>query len=289
MGVLGGCPASSWPWGPTACSCCQTAGWGSAHHPGRWCLRSAVRRWPPGGTCSSVQCHPSATTPLPAELKGGSVTPWREAWGQVPRGSQLCPGESWVRTSSASLSPKAAAASTSLSLVWAKRAGGCRSRPEEADSNAKWRSSSLLCNCGQPDVPTSWQKWSLTFHRRQPPVLSQGHRGLEEEPGPHLLLEVAPLLLVYQHQVEVIAHRELLVDVPHGGRELIPCQEEPDRDGLSCRRKARVSTVGKVTHSPLCQVTLTPAEMPLECSTEPLCLLGRCTRSAAQQGAETKM
>lgn len=65
-GCWGGSPAASWLWGPTACCCCQTAGWGSAPHPGRLYPRSVVRRWPPGGTCSSVRCHLSATTPLPA-------------------------------------------------------------------------------------------------------------------------------------------------------------------------------------------------------------------------------
>lgn len=32
-----------------------------------------------------------------------------------------------------------------------------------------------------------------------------------------LLFEVAPLLLVYKDQVKVVTHRELLVDVSHGG------------------------------------------------------------------------
>lgn len=65
-GCWGASPAASGPQGPTACCCCQTAGWGSAPHPGRLCPRSAVKRWLPGGTCSSVRCHPSATAPLPA-------------------------------------------------------------------------------------------------------------------------------------------------------------------------------------------------------------------------------
>lgn len=56
------------------------------------------------------------------------------------------------------------------------------------------------------------------------PVLSLGlPGGLEEVPRLHLLFEVASFLLVYQHQVEIIAHRELLVDVPHGGGELVAC------------------------------------------------------------------
>ena len=56
-------------------------------------------------------------------------------------------------------------------------------------------------------------------------------------PHPHLLLEVAALLVVDEHQVEVVAHGELLVDVPHGGCELVARQEEADGDGLSCRAR----------------------------------------------------
>lgn len=41
----------------------------------------------------------------------------------------------------------------------------------------------------------------------------------------HLLFEVAPLLLVDQHQVQVVAHGELLVDVSHGGSQIITGQE----------------------------------------------------------------
>ena len=48
----------------------------------------------------------------------------------------------------------------------------------------------------------------------------------------HLLLEVPPLLLVHQDQVEVVADTELLVDIPHGGREVVAGQEETDGDGL---------------------------------------------------------
>ena len=50
----------------------------------------------------------------------------------------------------------------------------------------------------------------------------------------HLLLEVTPLLLVNEHQVEVVAHRELLVDVPPGRRQLVTAQKQPYRDGLAC-------------------------------------------------------
>lgn len=79
-------PAASWPLGPTACCCCQTVGQGSAPHPGRLCPRSAVRQWLPGGTCSSVRCHPSATTPPPAGLEERAIRYLREAQGCFSQG-----------------------------------------------------------------------------------------------------------------------------------------------------------------------------------------------------------
>lgn len=51
----------------------------------------------------------------------------------------------------------------------------------------------------------------------------------------YLLLEIAPLLLIDENQVEVVAHRKLLVDVPHGRRHLVARKEQPDGDGLSYR------------------------------------------------------
>lgn len=41
----------------------------------------------------------------------------------------------------------------------------------------------------------------------------------------NLLFEVASLLLIDQHQVQVIAHREFLVDVSHGGSQIIASQK----------------------------------------------------------------
>ena len=52
----------------------------------------------------------------------------------------------------------------------------------------------------------------------------------------HLLFEVASLLLIDQNQVEVIPDGELLVDVPHGGRQFIPTQEQTYGDGFTCAR-----------------------------------------------------
>lgn len=52
--------------GPTVCCRRRTVGRGFVPPPGVSCPRSAGRRWPPGGTCSSGRCHPSATAPPPA-------------------------------------------------------------------------------------------------------------------------------------------------------------------------------------------------------------------------------
>jgi len=51
------------------------------------------------------------------------------------------------------------------------------------------------------------------------------------------VLEVAAVLLVDEDQVEVVARRELLVDVAERRRELEPAQEQPDRDRLACARE----------------------------------------------------
>lgn len=48
-----------------------------------------------------------------------------------------------------------------------------------------------------------------------------------------LLFEVTPLLLVHQYQVEVIANRELFIDVPHRRRQFIAAEEEADWNGLA--------------------------------------------------------
>lgn len=66
----------------------------------------------------------------------------------------------------------------------------------------------------------------------------------------NLLLKVAPLLLIDENQVEVVAHRKLLVDVPHGRRHLVARKEQPDGDGLSYRTASHrllISEIHKVT------------------------------------------
>lgn len=55
----------------------------------------------------------------------------------------------------------------------------------------------------------------------------------------HLLFEIASVLLVYENQVEVISHWELLVDVSHAGRQLIARQKQADGDGFSWRSRGQ--------------------------------------------------
>ncbi len=54
----------------------------------------------------------------------------------------------------------------------------------------------------------------------------------------HLLLEVSSLLLVNENQVKVISHGELLVDVPHGGGEVVAREKDADRYRLALDRRA---------------------------------------------------
>lgn len=58
----------------------------------------------------------------------------------------------------------------------------------------------------------------------------------------HLLFKVAPLFLIDQHQVEVITHGELLIDVPHRWSQLVASQKEPDGNGLPCKEHKTIST-----------------------------------------------
>lgn len=87
-------------------------------------------------------------------------------------------------------------------------------------------------------------------------MLFLGSQGPGGGDRPHLLFEIAPFLLIYQHQVKVIAHRELLVDVTHGWGELIPSQEEPDWDGFSWKGQAEIRPKDKVTQSILHHIIL---------------------------------
>lgn len=187
-GCWGGSPAAPGP-RPTACCCCRTAGWGSAPQPGRWCPRSAARRWLPGGTCSSLRCHLSATTPLPAELGGGGCDTLREACGGA-QGLQPSPG------------------------ILAKPPAGqqlpvCTPPPGAPNGGTKGRGVAGL-GLGKRTQRVTWEPWFSP--RAQPPWTTRG-RGDEQTlqalpflSGSHLLFEIAPLLLIYEHQVEVIAH-----------------------------------------------------------------------------------
>ena len=53
-----------------------------------------------------------------------------------------------------------------------------------------------------------------------------------ESPCPCLLLEVTSLFFVNEDKVQVIADAEFLVDVSHGGREVIAGQEQAYGDGF---------------------------------------------------------
>ena len=53
--------------------------------------------------------------------------------------------------------------------------------------------------------------------------LHSGQYGIQRS---HLLFKVAPLLFINEHQVEVIADTELLVDISHGRRQIIASQEQ---------------------------------------------------------------
>lgn len=44
----------------------------------------------------------------------------------------------------------------------------------------------------------------------------------------YLLFKVSSVLFVHQHQIKEVAYRELLVDIPHGGCQVISCEETGD-------------------------------------------------------------
>lgn len=44
----------------------------------------------------------------------------------------------------------------------------------------------------------------------------------------YLLFKVSSVLFIHQHQVKEVAYRELLVDIPHGGCQVISCKETED-------------------------------------------------------------
>ena len=50
----------------------------------------------------------------------------------------------------------------------------------------------------------------------------------------YLLLEIASFFLIYQHQIEIEAHGELLIDIPHGGCQLVAGEKQADGDGFPC-------------------------------------------------------
>ena len=63
--------------------------------------------------------------------------------------------------------------------------------------------------------------------------MSCGAEIIEDRRKTHLLLEVPPVLLVDENEVEVISRAELLVHVPERRREVEAAQEEPYGDRLA--------------------------------------------------------
>lgn len=49
----------------------------------------------------------------------------------------------------------------------------------------------------------------------------------------HLLLEIASVLLIHEHQIEEIFDAEFLVDVLHGRRQVVTAEKHPDGDALA--------------------------------------------------------
>ena len=62
--------------------------------------------------------------------------------------------------------------------------------------------------------------------------------GVEREGQTNLLLEVPPVLLVDEDEVEVISRAELLVHVPECWREVEPSKEQAYRDRLACAQQS---------------------------------------------------
>lgn len=44
----------------------------------------------------------------------------------------------------------------------------------------------------------------------------------------YLLFKVSSVLFIHQHQIKEIAYRELLVDIPHGGGQVVSCKWTED-------------------------------------------------------------
>ena len=61
-------------------------------------------------------------------------------------------------------------------------------------------------------------------------------KSLTAEFNAHLLLEIAPVLLVDKHQVEVIPCTKFLVHISECGRQVEAAQEQPNGNRFPCRR-----------------------------------------------------
>lgn len=52
-----------------------------------------------------------------------------------------------------------------------------------------------------------------------------------------LLFKIPAVLRVHQHQIQIIPHRKLLVDVPHRRGQIVTGQKHPYRDALAPDRR----------------------------------------------------
>jgi hypothetical protein len=50
----------------------------------------------------------------------------------------------------------------------------------------------------------------------------------------HLLLEVAPIILVHQHEINEVPYREFLIGIAHGWRQVVAGEEEANGHRLTC-------------------------------------------------------
>lgn len=86
-------------------------------------------------------------------------------------------------------------------------------------------------------IPNSQKVLITQYPKRQ----STGPRRTNSSVS-HLLFKVASLFLIDQHQIEVITHRELLIDVPHRWSQLVASQKESDGNGLPYKVHRTIST-----------------------------------------------
>lgn len=53
----------------------------------------------------------------------------------------------------------------------------------------------------------------------------------------YLLLEIPPIFIINENQVEIVSNRELFIDVTHCRCQVIPIEEQADWNGLTCKQR----------------------------------------------------